>query len=177
MTTKMTSGCNGLPSFRHFCHLSCFAVRDVRDHCPFPDICTALCADACWLKGNQAVCTHEMSMVCVVTKRRAHGDYPCNQHLPDFFVSDEPEKRKNHYSFADSCLVSTVFLSRTVYAERTVSTATWRCFLPPVDAPGPFLVMVAQVSFDVFLFLLFSPVSGFREGRLKVIFEVLIQFQ
>ena len=31
MTTKMTSGCDGLPSFCHFCHLSCFAVKDVRD--------------------------------------------------------------------------------------------------------------------------------------------------
>ena len=27
--------CDGLPSFRHFCHLCCFAVRDVRDcHSP-----------------------------------------------------------------------------------------------------------------------------------------------
>ena len=31
MTTKITSGCDGLPSFRHFRHLSCFAVRSVRD--------------------------------------------------------------------------------------------------------------------------------------------------
>ena len=66
-------GCDGLPPFRHVCHLSCFAVRDVRDcHSPFPVICVAFCADACWLKANQSVYTHEMSFVCVVTKKGAH---------------------------------------------------------------------------------------------------------
>ena len=45
MTTKITSGCDGLPSFRHFCHLSCFAVRDVRDcYSPFSThLSTILC--------------------------------------------------------------------------------------------------------------------------------------
>ena len=72
-------------------------------------MCIAFCADACWLKANQSVCTHEMSLVCFVTKKGVHSDYPCNHRLPDPFVRDDPEKRKNHYSFVDSCLVSTVF--------------------------------------------------------------------
>ena len=42
-------------------------------------------------------------------EKGAHWDYPCNYHLPDFFVSDDPEKRKNHYSFVGSCPVSAVF--------------------------------------------------------------------
>ena len=67
VTTKMTSVCDGRPSFRHLCHLSCFAVRDVRDcHNSVPVICIAFCADACSLKANQSVCTHEMSMVWFV---------------------------------------------------------------------------------------------------------------
>ena len=33
-------------------------------------------------------------------------------------------KKKNHYSFVGSCLVSTVFSSRTVYTERTNLTTT-----------------------------------------------------
>ena len=34
------------------------------------------------------------------------------------------QKRKNHYSFVGSCLVATVFSSRTVYTESTDSTTT-----------------------------------------------------
>ena len=53
------------------CHvLSCFAVSDC--HSPFSVICMAFCSDACWLKANQTVCTHEMSFVCFVTKQRVH---------------------------------------------------------------------------------------------------------
>ena len=52
-----------------------------------------------WLKANQSVCTHEMSLVCSVTKMGAH----CH-HLPDPFCP----KRKFLYSFVGSCQVSTV---------------------------------------------------------------------
>ena len=67
MTTKLTFGCHGLPYSRNFCYLSCFAVRDVRDcHSPLSClkhvICIAFCADACWLKANRSVCTHEISI-------------------------------------------------------------------------------------------------------------------
>ena len=77
MTMKIMSGCDGLPFFRHFCHLSCFAVRDVRD-CHNPLLCKkhfisiTSCADACGLKANQSVCTREVSFVCIVTKKGAH---------------------------------------------------------------------------------------------------------
>ena len=70
MTTKITSSCDGLPYFRHFCLLSCFAMRDAEDcHGPFPVICEAFRADVCWHKAKQSVCTREMSLVCFVTKK------------------------------------------------------------------------------------------------------------
>ena len=48
-----------------FYHLSCFAVGDVRDcHTLFP-----------------RPTSREMSLVCFVTKKGAHLDYPCNHHL------------------------------------------------------------------------------------------------
>ena len=79
MTTRIASGCDGLPSFRHFCDLSCFAVRDVRDcHSPHSYkkhlIYTVFCTDAFWfkLKANQSACTDEVSLVCSVTQEEAH---------------------------------------------------------------------------------------------------------
>ena len=39
---------------------------------PFRVVCTAFCSDACWLKANQSVCTHEMSLVCLVTEKGSH---------------------------------------------------------------------------------------------------------
>ena len=54
--------CDGRPYFliSATCSvLSCFAVSDC--HSPFSVICKAFCSDACWLKANQSVCTHEMS--------------------------------------------------------------------------------------------------------------------
>ena len=50
--------------------LSCFAVSDC--HSPFSVIFPAFCSDACWLKANQSVCTHEMSFVCFVTEKGCH---------------------------------------------------------------------------------------------------------
>ena len=47
-----------------------------------------------------------------------HSDYPCYHHLADL-LSVSIQKRKNHYMFVGSCLVSTVFSSRTVYTEST----------------------------------------------------------
>ena len=43
MTTKITSVCDGIPSFRHFGHLSCFVWRDCHSlfSCHKHDICTA----------------------------------------------------------------------------------------------------------------------------------------
>ena len=43
--------------------LSCFDVSNC--HKPLSVMCLALCSDACWLKANQSVCTHEMSL-CVL---------------------------------------------------------------------------------------------------------------
>ena len=34
---------------------------------------------------------------------------PCKHPLPGFLVSDDPETRKNHYSFVGFCPVSAVF--------------------------------------------------------------------
>ena len=50
--------------------LSCFAVSDCRS--PSSVICVAFCADACWLKANQSVFTHEMSFVCFVMEKGFH---------------------------------------------------------------------------------------------------------
>ena len=65
--------CNG-PIFSSFLPLvllySGFPVSDC--HSPFSFICTAFCVDACWLKANQSVCTHEMSFVCCVTEKGFH---------------------------------------------------------------------------------------------------------
>ena len=72
--------------------LSCFAVSDC--HSPFSVICMAFRSDACWLKANQSVCTHEMSFVCFVTEKGSHRDYPCNHRLPDPFVRDDPREGK-----------------------------------------------------------------------------------
>ena len=73
MTTKITSVCDGRPSFRHFCPLSCVVLFAVSDcHSPFSVVCIAFRADACWVKANQSVCTHEMSLVCFLTKKGAH---------------------------------------------------------------------------------------------------------
>ena len=86
MTTEITSCCDGLPSLRHFCHLSGFAVRDVRNcHSPFPVTCFAFCANVCWFKANQSVCTREMSLVCFLTKNKREliETILVNHHLPD----------------------------------------------------------------------------------------------
>ena len=40
--------------FRHFCHLSCFAVRDC--HSPLSEVSHFLLMPV-WLKANQSVCT------------------------------------------------------------------------------------------------------------------------
>ena len=76
--------------------VSCFAVSDC--HSPFSIICKALCSDSCWLKANQSVSTHEMSVVCFVTEKRSHWDYPWNHHLPDLLSETIQEKRKNHHN-------------------------------------------------------------------------------
>ena len=47
--------------------LSCFAVSDC--HSLLTAIRVACCSDAFWLKAKKSVCTHEMSLVCCVTKK------------------------------------------------------------------------------------------------------------
>ena len=51
--------------FRHFCHLSCFAVSDCHSPLSFVQHFALI---PVWLKANQAVCTHGISVVCIVTK-------------------------------------------------------------------------------------------------------------
>ena len=111
---------DGLPSFRHFCHLSCVAVRDVSDcHSPFSVICIAFCSDACWVKASQSVCTHEMSFVYSVTEKGFHRDDPCNHHLLDFLVRDDPREEKESLQFCGFLSCVCCIPSRTVYTERT----------------------------------------------------------
>ena len=63
-------GCDWLPSFRHFCHLSCFAVREVRDcHSPFPVICTAFC-DGVFLDQGQPVSFHSWDVIGVLSDEK-----------------------------------------------------------------------------------------------------------
>ena len=62
--------CDGPPFFRHFCHLSCFVVRDVRDcHCSLSwwkhVICIAFCADSCLAQG-QPVSLHSRDVTGVL---------------------------------------------------------------------------------------------------------------
>ena len=60
-----------------------------------------------------------MSFVCFVTEKGSHWDYPCNHHLPDPFVRDDPREEKESLHFCG--LLSSVYCipSRTVYTERT----------------------------------------------------------
>ena len=48
--------CDGLPSFRHFCHLSCFALRHCHSprSCQMHDICRAFFLILVWLQGQPA---------------------------------------------------------------------------------------------------------------------------
>ena len=100
MTTKRTSGCGGLPFFRHFCHLSCFAVEGVRDcRARFQSLVWHFVLMPVWLKANRSVCTHEVSLVCLVTKKElTETVLPIIIFLTLLSVTIQ-EKRKKHYRF------------------------------------------------------------------------------
>ena len=55
--------CDKRPSFRHSCHLSCFAVRDVRETvmARFQSFVSHFVLLPVWLKVNQSVCTEKGS--------------------------------------------------------------------------------------------------------------------
>ena len=112
-------------SFRHFCHLSCL-LWETCETVIVPFLATsmtllahsfAILSMSVCLKANKSVHT-VISFMCFVTKKGVRWDYPCSHHLPDL-LSVTIQEGKNHYSFVGSCLVSTVFSSRTVYTERT----------------------------------------------------------
>ena len=57
--------CDGIPSFRHFCHWFCFAVKDVRDchsplSCKMHVFCTAFLLMLVGSRPTSQFCTHEM---------------------------------------------------------------------------------------------------------------------
>ena len=59
-----------------------------------------------------------LAFMCVEMREEVRCDHPCYHHLADV-LSVSILKRKNHYNFLVSCLVSTVFSSRTVCTEGT----------------------------------------------------------
>ena len=113
-------------SFRHFCLLSCLLWGTWNCHSTFscnkhdPFLRTPFLSFL-WLfdsmpAGQFAHCV--ISSMCFVTKKGVRWDYPCCHHLLDL-LSVSIQKRKNQYCFVGSCLVPTVFSSRTDYTERT----------------------------------------------------------
>ena len=72
-----------------------------------------------WLWTDQWVCTlGELFYISPVTKKEIHWVHPFDHHLTDL-LSVSIQKLKNHYSFVGSCLVSTVFSSRSVNTEES----------------------------------------------------------
>ena len=98
--------------------LSCFAVSDC--HSLLTAICVACCSDAFWLKANQSVCTHEMSLVCCVTKKGASLRLSFVIIIFLTCLSETiQEKRKESLQFCGFLSSVCCIPSRTVYTERS----------------------------------------------------------
>ena len=91
--------------FRHFCHLSCFVVRDCHSPLSFEEHFVLM---PVWLKANQSVCTSwEFGVHCDAKRDLIETILVVIISLTS--LSETIQKKKNHCSFVGSCLVSTVF--------------------------------------------------------------------
>ena len=109
--------------FRQFCHLFCLLCETcetvivffMQQAGPFKSTPFRLFLDS-FAQGQLVSAYFLISFMFVVTKKGVRWDYLCYHHLAD--VLSVSILKTNCQSFVGSCVLSTVFSSRTVYTER-----------------------------------------------------------
>ena len=137
MTTKITSVCDGRPSFRHFCHLSCMSCSNASDcRRPFSIMCIALRSDNFLAQGQPVSCT-SCDLVFVSSDEEGISLRLSLQssHLLDLVVRNDP-RQKEFLAVLWVLGQCRLYLVTYGFHKKNIPTTTFggaafRPFLPP----------------------------------------------